>query len=72
MKYILIAFISIILLLIPIIIFLKTIKKEKYECNNCNNKFTLTYKNILLSVYKDSNRYLKCPNCNKKSWCKKI
>jgi transcriptional regulator with XRE-family HTH domain/DNA-directed RNA polymerase subunit RPC12/RpoP len=43
-----------------------------YECKKCNHKFVPTYKEVLLSTHMGTTRHLKCPNCNKKSWCKKV
>jgi transcriptional regulator with XRE-family HTH domain/DNA-directed RNA polymerase subunit RPC12/RpoP len=43
-----------------------------YECKKCHYKFVPTYKEVLLSTHISTTRHLKCPNCNKKSWCKKV
>lgn len=42
-----------------------------YFCKKCNNKFVPKYKNIVFSMHINTTRYLKCPNCNKRSWLKK-
>ena len=43
-----------------------------YECSNCNYKYTPTYKSVLFSMHVNRTRKMKCPNCNKKSWHKKV
>lgn len=43
-----------------------------YECSNCNYKYIPTYKSILFSMHINRTRKMKCPNCNKKSWHKKV
>jgi transcriptional regulator with XRE-family HTH domain/DNA-directed RNA polymerase subunit RPC12/RpoP len=43
-----------------------------YECKKCHNKFVPTYKEVLWSTHMGTTRHLKCPNCNEKSWCKKV
>jgi transcriptional regulator with XRE-family HTH domain/DNA-directed RNA polymerase subunit RPC12/RpoP len=43
-----------------------------YECKKCHHKFVPTYKEVLWSTHMGTTRHLKCPNCNEKSWCKKV
>lgn len=43
-----------------------------YECSNCNYKYIPTYKSVLFSMHINRTRKMKCPNCNKKSWHKKV
>jgi transcriptional regulator with XRE-family HTH domain len=43
-----------------------------YECKKCHHKFVPTYKEALLATHMGTTRHLKCPNCNEKSWCKKV
>jgi transcriptional regulator with XRE-family HTH domain/DNA-directed RNA polymerase subunit RPC12/RpoP len=43
-----------------------------YECKKCHHKFVPTYKEVLWSTHIGTTRHLKCPNCNEKSWCKKV
>ena len=43
-----------------------------YECSNCNYKYIPTYKSVLFSMHVNRTRKMKCPNCNKKSWHKKV
>ena len=43
-----------------------------YECKKCHHKFTPTYKEALFAMHMSTTRYLKCPECHKKSWAKKV
>lgn len=43
-----------------------------YECSNCNYKYIPTYKSVLFSMHINRTRKMKCPNCNKKSWHRKV
>ena len=43
-----------------------------YECSNRNYKYIPTYKSVLFSMHVNRTRKMKCPNCNKKSWHKKV
>ena len=43
-----------------------------YKCKHCGYEIVPTYKEALNAMHAGTTRYLKCPNCNKKSWCKKV
>ena len=43
-----------------------------YKCKNCGHEIVPTYKQALNSMHIGTTRYLKCPKCNKRSWCKKV
>ena len=43
-----------------------------YECKKCHHKFVPTYKEALFSMHMSTIRYLKCPECHKRSWAKKV
>ncbi len=43
-----------------------------YKCKNCGYEIVPTYKEALWAMHKGTTRYLKCPNCNKRTWCKKV
>ena len=43
-----------------------------YKCKNCENEFVPTYKEALNAMHCGFTRYLKCPKCGKRTWCKKI
>jgi transcriptional regulator with XRE-family HTH domain/DNA-directed RNA polymerase subunit RPC12/RpoP len=43
-----------------------------YKCKNCGYEIVPTYKQALNALHKGTTRYLKCPHCNKRTWCKKV
>ena len=43
-----------------------------YKCKNCGYKIVPTYKKALMSMHIGTTRHLKCPKCNKRTWCKKV
>lgn len=43
-----------------------------YECKTCHHKYVPTYKRIVFSMHINRTRKMKCPNCNKKTWHKKV
>ena len=43
-----------------------------YKCKNCGHEIIPTYSEALGAMHMGTTRYLKCPNCHKRSWCKKI
>ena len=43
-----------------------------YKCKHCGNEIVPTYKEALMAQHKGFTRYLKCPKCGKKTWCKKV
>ena len=43
-----------------------------YKCKNCGHEFVPTYKQALNAMHKGTTRYLKCPECGKRTWCKKV
>lgn len=43
-----------------------------YECKKCHHKFVPTYKTVLGAMHMGTTRYLKCPECKKRSWSKKV
>ena len=64
---------STIILIIAAFIALKfEVDAGYYKCKNCNHKFIPTYKEVLFAPHISTTRHLKCPECNKKSWCKKV
>ena len=42
-----------------------------YECKHCKHRYVPTYKDVNLAMHMGRTRYMKCPNCGKKSWQKK-
>ena len=43
-----------------------------YKCKNCGYEIVPTYMQALHAMHLGTTRYLKCPECNKRTWCKKI
>ena len=43
-----------------------------YECRECGHKYVPTYKAVNLAMHMGRTRRLKCPNCDKISWQKKV
>ena len=43
-----------------------------YKCKNCGHEIVPTYSEALWAMHMGSTRYLKCPKCNKRTWCKKV
>ena len=56
---------------------------SKWECGNgfpeaslllplCNELFTPTFMQYTMGMHIASTRYLKCPHCKTRTWCKKV
>ena len=43
-----------------------------YKCKNCGYKIVPTYTQALNAMHMGTTRYLKCPECGKRTWCKKV
>ena len=43
-----------------------------YECRKCHHRYVPTYSNVLWAMHIGRTRYMKCPECNKRSWQKKV
>ncbi len=43
-----------------------------YKCKNCGYEIVPTYTQALKAMHRGTTRYLKCPKCNKRTWCKKV
>ncbi len=43
-----------------------------YECAKCHFKYIPTYKSVFFAMHNGRTRYMKCPQCGKKSWNKKV
>ncbi|MBO7303977.1 MAG: helix-turn-helix transcriptional regulator [Clostridia bacterium] len=62
-----------ILFLIPCFYALKLeVSVGAYKCKNCGHEIVPTYTQALNAMHAGTTRYLKCPKCNKRSWCKKV
>ncbi len=62
-----------VLFLIPCFYALKLeVSVGAYKCKNCGNEIVPTYTEALNAMHCGTTRYLKCPKCNKRTWCKKV
>ena len=43
-----------------------------YKCKNCGHEIVPTYAAALNAMHMGTTRYLKCPKCSKRTWCKKV
>lgn len=43
-----------------------------YHCEKCGHKYVPTYSSVLFSMHVNRTRYMKCPECNQRSWQKKV
>lgn len=62
-----------VLFLIPCFYALKLdVSVGAYRCKNCGHEIVPTYKEALNAMHRGTTRYLKCPECGKRTWCKKV
>ena len=63
---------SLILFLIPCFYALKLeVSIGAYKCGRCGHKIVPTYTQALMAMHFSTTRFLKCPKCQRRSWCKK-
>ena len=43
-----------------------------YKCRNCGHEIVPTYKEAMMAMHLGFTRHLKCPECGKRTWCKKV
>ena len=43
-----------------------------YECKHCHNKYVPSYNSVVWAMHINRTRYMKCPECHKWSWQKKV
>ena len=43
-----------------------------YECGKCGHKYVPSYGSASKAMHIGRTRYMKCPNCGKSSWQKKV
>ncbi len=43
-----------------------------YECQKCHHKYIPSYSSVLFAMHINRTRYMKCPECGKRSWQKKV
>lgn len=64
---------AVVLFLLPCIYALKLeVSVGAYKCKNCGEEIVPTYSKALNAMHMGTTRYLKCPKCGKRSWCKKV
>ena len=62
-----------IIFLIPCFYALKLeVSVGAYKCKNCGHEIVPTYSEALWAMHRGTTRHLKCPKCNKRTWCKKV
>lgn len=62
-----------VLFLIPCFYALKLeVSVGAYKCKNCGSDVIPTYHQALCAMHKGTTRFLKCPVCKKRTWCKKV
>lgn len=47
-------------------------KTGYYQCGKCGHKYIPSYKASIWSPHRVLNKYMKCPECGKRSWQKKV
>ena len=60
-----------VLVLIPFMIRIEQVAGY-YECKKCGNRYIPKYSSVFLSMHSGRTRYMKCPECHKRSWQKKV
>ena len=64
---------SCVVFLIPCFYALKLeVSVGAYKCKNCGHEIVPTYTQALNAMHMGTTRYLKCPECGKRTWCKKV
>ena len=43
-----------------------------YKCKKCGQEIVPTYSEALWAMHRGFTRYLRCPHCGKRTWCKKV
>lgn len=43
-----------------------------YECQHCKHRYVPTFKAVFMAMHAGRTRYMNCPECDKKSWQKKV
>jgi transcriptional regulator with XRE-family HTH domain len=62
-----------IVFLIPCFFALKLeVSVGAYKCEECGYEIVPTYSEALWALHRGFTRHLKCPKCNKRTWCKKV
>ena len=43
-----------------------------YQCAHCGNKYVPSFVSVLFAMHMGRTRYMKCPECHRRSWQKKV
>lgn len=43
-----------------------------YECQHCHHRYVPTFSSVFMAMHVGRTRYMKCPECGKRSWQKKV
>lgn len=43
-----------------------------YECQQCHHRYVPKYSSVFFAMHVNRTRYMKCPQCGKRSWQKKV
>ena len=71
-RIVLIAFALVIIFVVAFIAVGIEQKAGYYECQHCHHRYVPTYWRVNLAVHLGRTRYMKCPECGKRSWQKKV
>ena len=62
-----------VLFLVPCFYALKLeVSVGAYKCKRCGEEIVPTYSEALNAMHMGTTRYLKCPKCGKRTWCRKV
>lgn len=70
-----IALIAFALVMIFVVAFIAVGIEQKagyYECRHCHHRYVPNYWQVNLAIHTGRTRYMKCPECGKRSWQKKV
>ena len=43
-----------------------------YECKKCHHRYVPKYNSVFVAMHLGRTRFMKCPECHKRSWQKKV
>lgn len=71
-RVVIIALAFVLLITVCVIAILIEQKAGYYECQKCHHKYVPTYAQVLFAMHYNRTRFMKCPECKKYSWSKKV
>ena len=72
LRIVLIVFVFVMIFTVAIIAVGIEQKAGYYECQHCHHRYVPTYWQTNLAMHMGRTRYMKCPECGKRSWQKKV